>query len=1202
MTTTSKSLDGVQELTLIAKIKTGIVPCTGVPPSYASRLRLLLEALFTQRKHEMECEQQSAGLLETLSVLRFVRWALLENDTKLMLAVEFDGPWEPYIRQIVSEAGPVLDVIFCHCEEYAGNSCQDGYEKFAAWVRKRQVDIPFIYASDPELTVDDMRYLKNYERALAAGNALLSQGPVAYPESNAPLVRLFELFGLRQFFPNDGAVPGAARPITDQAYFDRVSGLIVASDRRNLTAWADRLEEIGAKLNLHDSAMAAWAKTLPDQLSAFEAERTPSVPARVLLNPQTVQGNILTSYSVEKLSHGCFALVRFKSAQSGHAFIGRVAPELTRETSPKGEGDIKLNLALTFVGLRTLGLTKDELARFPKEFQEGLESRAGLIGDVGSNHPERWDLPKYNWGSLNDGDPVPLTLVDAVLMLQTRADAESPDLLPALRARLKKLESDAPGGQAEFEILHVQATRKYDNDDKGHLGAVDGVSQPVYTQAAEVPKPFAERDRVPLGELLLGYENQTNELGDLPVELRDNSTFLAIRKMTQDSEMYQALRDQKKLAVALGRAENGDNLIDGKQSNDFSYGPNSDEKCPLFSHVRRSNPRTPAPHVPRRILRRGMSFGPPYTAKTVDAERGVMFLAIAASLADQYEVVQRWVNGGNSTGGYSGNPDLIAGTYKPGTERKLQYRTESGVDSITLPPRPAAVLRWGLYAFVPSISALQSLAAYAPGKYLPPALVPAPAPPAAETQFGAPPLSPKGEETKARLEDIFKAEEIADYVATVLKSGGISKEPEYAVMAASQPIVQAMLTDPDSYSVRSYWGRMKACRATMYLGMDPRPAPLGAKDPCPAFTQDVKADSYVNESTSANKFIWEIGFDEAYEAAHDAAFKWFLEQELTYLGGRQLFAAQPAAIRPAPVLDLQALAARVIRDVAVKLYGVPEALLSDDPDLELPLAPGGPPAQASPALRCPVDLTSVFAHVFPPRPSRTVSADAVKRGASIQQKVEAWYKAHPDQVNASRLIQEIRQPPSPNTADFEQRMVVGLLSGFAVPTNGSLVSVLMQLVKSDELWRLQRTIQDINLDQPEERQKNLTPITARIVALMMAGPVPAMIHRTAMKPASFPTLSGEVKLEPGDLVALNLGGAAAQAAANKVEDPWKFLFGDVPAKDFDAAHPPVHRCPGQAMAMGVIHGTIVALLAQRSLKKTPSPLVLTRYEPTAPGQ
>ena len=517
--------------------------------------------------------------------------------------------------------------------------------------------------------------------------------------------------------------------------------------------------------------------------------------------------------------------------------------------------------------------------------------------------------------------------------------------------------------------------------------------------------------------------------------------------------------------------------------------------------------------------------------------------------------------------------------------------------------RPAATLRWGLYTFIPSISALEWLAAYTPKRVLPvpktqPAATKQETPAWAErTQFGTEPLSALGQATKAQLEDIFKAEDITAHVADVLlNQGGISVEPEYAVMAAAAPIVKAMLTDPGSYSVRSYWGRMKACEATLYLGMDPQPAPLGAHDPCPAFTQDVKADSYKKESTSANKFIWGITWQQGYEAAHAAALGWFKEQNKAYGEARALFANAAKPLQPAPVLDLQALAGRVIRDVAVALYGIPEALLSDDPDLELPVDPDNA-APASPALRCPVDLTSVFAHVFPPRPSRTVSADAAARGKTIKQKVKDWYDAHPEQVNASTLIQNIRSETSPQDADFEQRTVIGLLSGFAVPTNGSLVSVLMQLVQSEELWRLQRTLQDIQLENVGHTQlrANLAPLTARIFALMMAGPVPAMIHRTAMNPTTFQTPVGSIDLNPGDLVALNLGGAAAHAHMMGAEDPWKYLFGDVPRAELDKAHPPVHRCPGQEMAMGVIHGTLVVLLAQPRLKKTASPLTLTQY-------
>ena len=63
--------------------------------------------------------------------------------------------------------------------------------------------------------------------------------------------------------------------------------------------------------------------------------------------------------------------------------------------------------------------------------------------------------------------------------------------------------------------------------------------------------------------------------------------------------------------------------------------------------------------------------------------------AIAASLAEQYEVVQRWVNGGNSTGVFSGHPDLIAGTYPA-------KRTPTRSCSMTCPRATwrVAAVRW----------------------------------------------------------------------------------------------------------------------------------------------------------------------------------------------------------------------------------------------------------------------------------------------------------------------------------------------------------------------------------------------------------------------------------------------------------------------------------------------------------------------------
>src|SRR5512147_1415023 len=116
---TSKHLQGATELTLIAPIKPGFVAIPD-PTSYASRLRTTLEFLFASRQRAVERDGLvgSAGPLERLRSLHFVHWSIHDQDRKLLLAVSFDGPWEPYIRAIVDEAGPILDVIFSHCEGY----------------------------------------------------------------------------------------------------------------------------------------------------------------------------------------------------------------------------------------------------------------------------------------------------------------------------------------------------------------------------------------------------------------------------------------------------------------------------------------------------------------------------------------------------------------------------------------------------------------------------------------------------------------------------------------------------------------------------------------------------------------------------------------------------------------------------------------------------------------------------------------------------------------------------------------------------------------------------------------------------------------------------------------------------------------------------------------------------------------------------
>lgn len=134
----------------------------------------------------------------------------------------------------------------------------------------------------------------------------------------------------------------------------------------------------------------------------------------------------------------------------------------------------------------------------------------------------------------------------------------------------------------------------------------------------------------------------------------------------------------------------------------------------------------------------------------------------------------------------------------------------------------------------------------------------------------------------------------------------------------------------------------------------------------------------------------------------------------------------------------------------------------------------------------------------------------------------------------------------------------------------------------------------------------------QIYDMMIFAPIPAMVHRTAMSTGNVGKVPGGcpgVDIDAGEIIALHLGAAATEAKLEQAAEPvskpsqratdaWKFLFGDLPEKDRQALGKPVHACPGQDLAFGVIAGTVVSLLAQKRLKKIPlDPLTLTKYMP-----
>jgi Dyp-type peroxidase family len=137
--------------------------------------------------------------------------------------------------------------------------------------------------------------------------------------------------------------------------------------------------------------------------------------------------------------------------------------------------------------------------------------------------------------------------------------------------------------------------------------------------------------------------------------------------------------------------------VDGQVS-DGSAGDVRGAACPFSAHIRKVNPRDEATEegasarsLKRRILRRGISYGPPWE-QDKNGDRGILFLAFQASLEEQFEVLYRdWILDDSRPAG-PGGPDLLVTGGGPGAPRRFVELVEGG------------------YFFMPAISAVRLLA------------------------------------------------------------------------------------------------------------------------------------------------------------------------------------------------------------------------------------------------------------------------------------------------------------------------------------------------------------------------------------------------------------------------------------------------------------------------------------------------------------
>ena len=91
---------------------------------------------------------------------------------------------------------------------------------------------------------------------------------------------------------------------------------------------------------------------------------------------------------------GTYLLLRIHDPVAGREALKRLTPLIASAadlTSPLG--DAWLAVALSYQGLKALGVPQESLASFSPEFKQGMAARAAELGDVGANDPKNWEQP-----------------------------------------------------------------------------------------------------------------------------------------------------------------------------------------------------------------------------------------------------------------------------------------------------------------------------------------------------------------------------------------------------------------------------------------------------------------------------------------------------------------------------------------------------------------------------------------------------------------------------------------------------------------------------------------------------------------------------------------------------------------------------------------------------------------------------------------
>ena len=405
---------------------------------------------------------------------------------------------------------------------------------------------------------------------------------------------------------------------------------------------------------------------------------------------------------------------RIDDAKAGRDLMARISRVVTSAANPTSPlADTSVSVALTYQGLKALGVPQEALDSLAWEFRQGMAARAHDLGDTGESAPEHWEEP------LGSSD------LHVVLVALSPDEQRLEQALDRAREAYRKMSG--------IEAIWRQNCHALPTETEP-FGFRDGISHPAIEGSGIAGSNPQERP-LKAGEFVLGYRD---ELGGVqktsPEILGRNGTYVVFRKLHQRVAAFRQYLKENSTSVAdeellaakmMGRWRSGAPLAlcpfhddpalgeDPRRNNDFLFEADDPAglKTPGGSHIRRCNPRDAAiAGVARihRMIRRGTAYGPvlPEGVMVDDGiDRGLMFAFVGANIGRQFEFVQsQWVNDGIFFGaGDDKDPIIGSGEVNFTLPRKPIRKRLQGIPKFV-------VTRGGEYCFMPGLRALRWLA------------------------------------------------------------------------------------------------------------------------------------------------------------------------------------------------------------------------------------------------------------------------------------------------------------------------------------------------------------------------------------------------------------------------------------------------------------------------------------------------------------